>query len=92
MMCGRRSALQLEHIDAFFGFFAWCERLEHLRALEVRLRGTAIIRPILYKEKFIVYVEVLFCLSLDPEKERNLKWINICLHTSAQGSFLRYIL
>ena len=33
---------QLEQADVFFGFLAWCARLEFFRAFDVRLRGTAI--------------------------------------------------
>lgn len=33
---------QLAQAIVFFGFFAWCARREFLRALDVRLRGTAI--------------------------------------------------
>lgn len=33
--------LQLEQLIKFFGFLAWCDRREFLRALDVLLRGTA---------------------------------------------------
>jgi hypothetical protein len=37
-----RGLEQLEQAEVFFGFLAWCARLEFFRALDVRLRGTAI--------------------------------------------------
>jgi len=38
---------QLEHLEAFFGFFAWWARREFFRAFEVLLRGTAMVCALL---------------------------------------------
>lgn len=35
--------MQFEHVLKAFGFFAWCARLEFLRALDILLRGTAMV-------------------------------------------------
>ena len=43
MRWGKRDFPQLEQAETFLGFFAWCERREFFLALEVRLRGTAML-------------------------------------------------
>jgi len=43
MRWGMRDLPQLLQAETFFGFFAWCERLEFFLAFEVRLRGTAMV-------------------------------------------------